>query len=113
MNVYSWISGKGASLIAQFVKNLPAMQEIRVGLNSWVGKIHCRRDRLPTPVFLGFTCSSAGKEFACNVGDQGDLGSIPGLEYPLEKGKDTHSNILAQRIPWTIQSMGSQKVRYD
>ena len=34
-----------------------------------------RRDRLPTPIFLGFPCDSAGKESACNVGD---LGSIPG-----------------------------------
>ena len=33
------------------------------------------RDRLPTPVFLGFPGGS-GKESACNVGD---LGSIPGL----------------------------------
>ena len=28
-----------------------------------------------------------------------------GWEDPLEKGKATHSNILAWRIPWTIQSM--------
>ena len=31
---------------------------------------------LPTPVFLGFPCGSAGKESACNAGD---LGLIPGL----------------------------------
>ena len=31
---------------------------------------------LPTPVFLGFPCGSAGKESASNVGG---LGSIPGL----------------------------------
>ena len=31
---------------------------------------------LPSPVFLGLPCGSAGKESACNVGD---LGSIPGL----------------------------------
>ena len=31
---------------------------------------------LPTPVFLGFPCSSTGKEFTCNVGE---LSSIPGL----------------------------------
>ena len=48
-----------------------------------------RRDRLPTPVFLGFTCDSAGKESACNVGDQGSipgLGRSPGEEkgYPLQ-----------------------------
>ena len=25
-----------------------------------------------------------------------------GREYPLEKGKATHSSILAWRIPWTL-----------
>ena len=51
---YSW-----ASLVAQLVKNPPAMWE------TWVR-------------FLGW-------------------------EDPLEKGKATHSSILAWRIPWTIQ----------
>ena len=49
----------------------------------------------------GFPCGSAGKESACNAGD---LGLIPGLGDPLEKGKATHSGILAWRIPWTIYS---------
>ena len=31
----------------------------------------CRKDRLYTPVFLGFPCGSAGKESACSVGDLG------------------------------------------
>ena len=39
-------------------------------------KIPWRRDRLPTPVFLGFPGGSNGKESACNVGD---LSSVPGL----------------------------------
>ena len=51
-----------SSLVAQLVKNLPAMRE------TWVRS--------------------------------------PGWEDPLEKGKATHSSILAWRIPWTIQSMG-------
>ena len=34
-----------ASLVAQLVKNLPAMQE------TWVGKIPWRREWLPTPIF--------------------------------------------------------------
>ena len=34
-----------------------------------------------------------------------------GWEDPLEKGKATHSSILAWRIPWTVESMGSQRVR--
>ena len=54
---YSW-----ASLVAQLVKNLPAMRE------TWVQSLD--------------------------------------LEDPLEKGKTTHSSILAWRIPWTIKSMG-------
>ena len=36
-----------------------------------------------------------------------------GWEDPLEMGKATHSNILAWRIPRTIQSMGSQRIRQD
>ena len=63
-----------AFLIAELVKNLPIMQETLA--RFWVGKICWRRDRLLTPVFLGFPCGSAGKESACNVGD---LRSIPGL----------------------------------
>ena len=41
-----------------------------------------------------------------------DPGLIPGLEDPLEKGKATHSSILAWRIPRTEepQSMGLQRV---
>ena len=34
-------------------------------------------------------------------------------EDALEKGKATHSSILAWRIPWTIQSMGLQRVGHD
>ena len=36
-----------------------------------------------------------------------------GWEDPLEKGKSTHSSILAWRIPWTVQSMGLQRVGHD
>ena len=39
-------------------------------------------------------------------------------EDPLEEGMATYSSILAWRIPWTeetggLQSMGSQRVRYN
>ena len=64
-----------------------------------MGKICWRRDKLPTPVFLGFPCGSAGKESTCNAGV---MGSIPGWEDPLEKGKATHSSILAWRSPGTV-----------
>ena len=53
---------KQASLIAQLLKNLPAMKQTLVRFLGW--------------------------------------------EDPLEKGKVTHSSILAWRIPWTIKSMG-------
>ena len=36
-----------------------------------------------------------------------------GWEDPLEKEKATHSSILAWRIPWTIQSMESQRVGHN
>ena len=76
-----------ASLIAQLVKNLPARQETPVPFlgreDPW------RRDQLPTPQFLGFPGGSI-----CHLGD---LGSIPWLGDPLEKGKATHCSILAWR----------------
>ena len=61
---YSW-----ASLVAQLVKNLPAVGE------AWVRSL--------------------------------------GWEVPLEKGKATHSSILAWRISWTVESMGLQRVGHD
>ena len=61
---YSW-----ASVVAQLVKNPPAMGE------TWIRSL--------------------------------------GWEDPLEKGKVTHSSILAWRIPWGLQSMGSQRVRHN
>ena len=72
---------------AQSAKNLPAMQETLFG--SWVRKIPWRRDRLPTPVFLGFPGGSAGKESARNVRDRGlipGFGRTPGegKGYPLQ-----------------------------
>ena len=45
-----------------------------------------------------FPDGSVGKESAYNVGD---LVLFLGWEDPLEKGKTTHSSILAWRIPWT------------
>ena len=52
--------------------------------NIWHQPIHWRRDRLPTPVFLGFPCGSAGKESACNARD---LSLIPGLGRSPGEGK--------------------------
>ena len=71
-----------ASLIAQLVKN--CQQCKRPQFDSWVRKICWRRDKLPTLVFLGFPCGSAGKESTCNMGH---LGSIPGLGRSPGEGK--------------------------
>ena len=70
------------ALIVQLVKNPPAMEE--TPFDSFVGRIPWRRDRLPTPVFLGFPWLSAGKESAYNAGD---LGLIPGLGRSPGEGK--------------------------
>ena len=71
-----------ATLIAQLVKNPPAMQETPV---QFLGpEDPLENDRLPTPVFLGFPCGSAGKESASNAGD---LDSVPGLGRSPREGK--------------------------
>ena len=41
-----------------------------------------------------------------------------GLEDPLERGMETHSSVLAWRIPWTeepgeLSSMGLQRMRHN
>ena len=45
--VYTFL---GASLVAQMVKNLPAMQETRVRSLGWEGPLE--KERLPTPIFM-------------------------------------------------------------
>ena len=55
------------SLVAQLVKNLPAMQE------TWVLSL--------------------------------------GWEDPVEKGKATHSTILAWRIPWTVHGVAKSQTQ--
>ena len=53
-------------------------------MNPGLGRSAGERDRLPSPVFLGFSCGSAGKESACNAGD---LGLIPGLGISPGEGR--------------------------
>ena len=60
----------------------------------------------------------SGKESTCSVGDTGDAGLILGLGRPLEKEMETHSSVLAWKIPCTeepggLQSIGSQRVGHD
>ena len=76
-----------------------------------VGKILWRRDRLPTPVLLGFPCSSDGQESSCNAGDLGlisGLGRSPGEgnSYPF------HYSGLENSIdysPWGHKEMDRTK----
>ena len=80
-------SHRWASLVAQLVNNLSAVQEILV---RFLGRaVSWRRHRLPIPVFLGFPGSSDSKESACNVRDLSsipELGRFPGGGHgnPLE-----------------------------
>ena len=46
-----------------------------------------------------------------NAGDIRDVGSIPRLGRPLEKGAATHSSILGWRNPWTEEPDGLYTVR--
>ena len=62
--------------------------------------------------FLG---GSNSKESTSNAGD---LGSVSGSGRSLERRMDTHSGILAWRIPWTeepggLWSLGSQRAGHD
>ena len=69
----------------------------RPRFNSWVRNIPWRRERLPTPVFLGFPSGSVSKEYACNVGD---LGLIPESERSPGGG---YGNRL--QYPWLENPM--------
>ena len=62
------------------------------------------KDRLPTPVFLGFPCGSPGKKSTHNVGD---LGSIPGLgRFPGEgKGYPLRYSGLENSIDSIVQGV--------
>ena len=95
-------------LITQLVKNSPAMKETQ--FNSWVVKIPWRRNRLPTLVFLGLPCGPAGKEFTRNVRD---WGLIRGLRRCPGEGKGYPLQYSGLENSWTVQSVGSQRVRGD
>ena len=96
---------KRASLIAQLVKNPPAMEKTPVRFLCW--EVPWRRDRLPTPVFLSFPCGSAGKESVCNCRRPGFnpcVGKIPCRRKRLS----TPAFWLGESMNYTIQ-----RVRHD
>ena len=67
---------------------------------------------------MGFPTGSVVKNPPAMQGLQETWVQSLGWKDPLEEGMATHSSLLAWRIPWTeepgrLQSMGSQRVRYD
>ena len=57
------------------------------------------------------------KDMPANAGNIRDVGRSPGQGDALEKGTETHSRILAWRIPWIkepggLESVGSQRDRH-
>ena len=82
------------SLIAQLVKNL-ACNAGDPGSIPGLGRSTGKRIGYPLQYSWASLVAHLNKEAACNVGDLG-------WEDPLEKGRATHSSILAWRISWTI-----------
>ena len=68
-------------MMAQLVKNPPAMQETPVQFLGWEDLLE--KGKATHSSILGLPSGSAVKESACNVGD---LGSIPGLGRSPRKG---------------------------
>ena len=90
---------KRAFLVAQLVKNSPAMQETPVKLQS--GRSTGEGIGYP----LQYSWVSLVAQSVKNLLAVGEtwVRSL-GWEDPLEKGKGTHSSILAWKIPWTAKS---------
>ena len=86
------------SLIAQLVKNLPAMKETLV-FDSGLGKFAGEGIGYP----LQYSWASLVDQLVKNP----PAIQEPWVQYldwedPLKKGKATHSSILAWRSPWTL-----------
>ena len=85
-----------ASLLAQLVKNPPSMQETLVrSLGS--------EDPQGIGYLLQYSWASLVAQLVKNLPAMPEtwVGSL-GWEDPPEKGKATHSSMLAWRIPWTV-----------
>ena len=92
-----------APLIAQLIKNPPAMQETPARFLGWEDPLE--KGETTHSSILGLRVAQLVK----NLPAMGETWvQSPGREDPLEKGKATHFSILAWRIPWTLWSMGSQ-----
>ena len=60
---------------------------------------------------MGFPGGLVVKNPPAHVRHSGDMGSIPGQEYPLEEGMASHSSTLAWGIPWMEEPGGLKPVR--
>ena len=100
--LYSW-----ASLVAQLVKN--HLQCRRFWFDSWVEKICWKKDKLPTPVFLGFP--SVAQLVNSPAVRETCVRSL-GWEDLMEKGKATYS-LQYSGLENSMDYMGSQRVGHD
>ena len=74
------------------------------------------RDRLPTPVFMGFPDSSDSKEYAYSMGDLGlipRLGRSPGGGHSIPLQYSCLENARGEEEPGRLQSVGSQRVGHN
>ena len=78
------------------------------GLHPRVRKIPWRRERLPTPIFLGFPGGLVGKEAACSVGA---LGSIPGWGRSPGEGRGSPPQYSGLENPMDRRIHGVAKSR--
>ena len=85
-----------ALLVAQLVKNPPAMQKTLVPFLGW--EYTLEKGRLTTSVFLDFLVAQLVKNPPAMR--ETWIRSLSG-EDPLEQEMATHSSSLAWRIPWT------------
>ena len=66
----------------------------------------------------GFPVDSMVKNLPANIGDTGDMGSIPESGRSPASGNDNPLQYFCWKIPWTeepdgLQSEGSQRAQYD
>ena len=105
---------RGASLIAQLVKNPPAMRETWIWSLGWEDALEKGKATHSSILAWGlpWTVSSVVKESACNAGD---LGSIPRSGSSPEEGNSLQYSCLENFMDRRggLQFVGSQRVRHD
>ena len=78
-------------------------QRSPVGYSPWD---HKKSDTTEGLTHTSLLCRLSGKQSAWNAGDIRDMGSIPGLEYPLEEDVATHFSVLSWEISKTEEPGG-------